>query len=185
MTPLAQEYASRLGQWSDIQDHMPVLFDTAKSYPEAIVLELGTRSGNSTAAFLAAVEMVDGHLWSVDIAYPNVPDWWAVDAPWTYFVEDDMAIDLALLPGKVDVLFIDTSHDYDHTLAELGRFVPLVKAGGVVLMHDTDLETMPELAPQDPYPVRRAIETYCAAVCGWRRNRRRPGRSASRSPRCV
>lgn len=162
MTALQQEYASRLGQWSDIQDHMPVLFDTTKSYPKATVLELGTRCGNSTSAFLAAVELVAGHLWSVDINEPQVPEWWTPDAvPWTHYIADDMAIDLAELPSALDVLFIDTSHDYDHTLAELTRFVPLVKAGGVVLMHDTDLATMPELAPQEPYPVRRALDEFC------------------------
>lgn len=162
MTALQQEYASRLGQWSDIQDHMPVLFDTTKSYPKAKVLELGTRSGNSTAAFLAAAEWVDGHVWSIDINEPLVPEWWiASEVPWTYFVEHDMDIGLDELPATVDVLFIDTSHDYAHTLAELTRFVPLVKAGGVVLAHDTDLEGMPELGPQDPYPVRRALDEFC------------------------
>jgi cephalosporin hydroxylase len=68
----------------------------------------------------------------------------------------------ALLPAEVDVLFIDTSHEYGHTLAELRAYMPRVTPGGVALFHDTRIfgtwsgegDTIP--------PVARALDGYCA-----------------------
>lgn len=161
-SPLQQEYAARQQVWSDIVDHLPTLHDTVLGYPNATVLELGVRSGTSTAAFLAAVEHVDGHLWSVDIVQPQVPAWWAGTGRWTLTVGNDIDPDMAASqPAQVDVLFIDTSHHYDHTLAELRLYVPRVKPGGTVLMHDTELER-PDGFSGDPLPVARALDAYCA-----------------------
>jgi len=144
---------------SDIRDHLPRLHDEATG-GDVTVLELGVRSGNSTAAFLAAVEEHGGHVHSVDMVRPRVP--WFGHEQWSFYLGDDMLL-VNDLPDDVDVLFIDTSHHYRHTLAELAAFVPKVKAGGVVLMHDTELE-LPEGAPtHDPlFPVRTAIDEYCA-----------------------
>src|SRR5262249_32923697 len=44
------------------------------------------------------------------------------------------------LPAECDVLFIDTDHSYDHTLAELRTYMPRVRPGGIVLLHDTEWE---------------------------------------------
>jgi predicted O-methyltransferase YrrM len=160
----ADEYDQRASGWSDIVDHLPFLFETVCRYPGATVLELGTRSGESTAAFLAACEAVDGHLWSVDVNKPRVPDWWFGSDRWSVHVGDDMHDDvLDFIPPVVDVLFIDTSHFYDHTLAELDRFVPHVRPGGVVLMHDTELED-PEGVKVPPFPVAKALDDFCSAT---------------------
>jgi cephalosporin hydroxylase len=163
-TRLFDEYESRLNIWSDIQDHMPVLFEMVTTYPHAHVVELGTRTGNSTSAFLAGVEKVGGFLTSIDVNEPNVPPWMKASMYWKYFVEDDMTFDVNQLPMYIDILFIDTSHDYDHTLAELKKFYPLVEWGGTILMHDTNLEVMPGLKPQEPFPVRRALDTFCGEI---------------------
>jgi cephalosporin hydroxylase len=155
-------YRARLDVWSDIVDWLPVLHDTVMTYPKAAVIELGVRTGNSTAALLAAAEWVDGHVWSVDVAAPRVPDWWQSTGRWTLQVGHDLdpAV-LAAMPERCDVLFIDTSHHYDHTLAELRAYVPRVRPGGTVLMHDTELER-PDGWTGISYPVRTAIEDYCA-----------------------
>lgn len=159
----AEEYAQRLGPWSDIQQHLPELYDTAARYPQARVLELGVRWGTSTAALLAAVEAGGGHLWSVDIAQPAVPDWWASAGLWTLTVGDDL--DPAVTgrqPAAVDVLFLDTSHVYGQTLAELRLYVPRVAAGGTVLCHDTELAAPEDAHGEGPeYPVAAALDAYC------------------------
>ena len=36
----------------------------------------------------------------------------------------------------LDLLFIDTLHTYDQATAELARYGPYVRSGGVVIMHD-------------------------------------------------
>lgn len=159
---LFANYQGRCNVWSDIVDHLPTLHGHVLRYPNAVVLELGVRSGNSSSAFLAAADVVDGHVWSVDIHLPQAPGWWWETKRWTPIVGDDLDPSvLARLPEKVDVLFIDTSHAYDHTLEELRTYVPRVKPGGVVLMHDTELEAPEMVGPQPPFPVAKAIDEYC------------------------
>lgn len=159
---LNAEYEARASVWSDIQGHLPTLHNAVLEYPNATVLELGVRWGTSTAALLAAVDKVDGHLWSVDIQPPSVPHWWATTGRWSLTIGDDLdpAV-VAAQPEEVDVLFIDTSHAYDHMLAELRTYVGLVKPGGVVMCHDTELEAPELVGTQPPFPVARALDVFC------------------------
>jgi len=153
---LRDDYLARLAAWSDVQYCMPRFHDEAASRPGAAVLELGVRGGNSTSAWLAGAQVSGGHVWSADVNQPDVPDDWYPCGLWTFTQGDDMAIPL---PDRMfGVLFIDTSHAYDHTLAELRRFVPLVAAGGTVLLHDTILGD----PPGGPWQVREALDAFCA-----------------------
>ena len=155
---IAGEYRARLVMWSDIQQHLPQL-NAEASTGDCVVIELGVRSGNSTAAFLAAVEQHGGHVWSVDIHPPPVP--WTGHPQWTFIAGDDLDV-ADQLPDMVDVVFIDTSHDYVQTCAELEVYVPKVRPGGVVLLHDVELEH-PDASPADdpPFPVRVAVTEFC------------------------
>ena len=169
VTTVHQGYLDRLSKWSDIQEYLPLLRSIAMSYPGVRVLELGSRAGNSTLAFLAAAVATRGHVTSVDI--DNVLDgdlgMWASIPEWTFIHGDDMDPQVQdLLPQEVDVLFIDTSHLYDHTLAELESYMPRVVPGGIALFHDT--RWMPG-CNGDKWdgtlpPVGRALEDYCAAT---------------------
>lgn len=156
---ILDEYAMRCDLPSDIQQHLPRLHAEA-SGGDAIVIELGVRCGNSTAAFLAAVTEHGGHVWSNDLYPPPVP--WTGHPQWTFIEGDDLEI-VDELPDAVDVVFIDTSHYFQQTSAELELYVPKVRPGGVVLLHDTELKH-PEGRPWDdpPYPVRLAVDLYCA-----------------------
>lgn len=153
------EYQMRCWMPSDITQHLPQLHAEA-SRGDCVVVELGVRSGNSTAAFLAAVEQHGGHVYSVDLGRPPVP--WHGHEQWTFILSDDLAA-ADQLPA-CDVLFIDTSHHYGHTLTELEVYVPKVRPGGVVLLHDTELERPDAAPPADPpFPVRVAVDEYCNA----------------------
>jgi predicted O-methyltransferase YrrM len=161
---LAELYRERLHQNSDIVQHLPTLYDTVVEMDAKVVVELGVRGGASTAAFLAAVEQTGGHLWSVDIIYPGVPDEFTYSDLWTLLVGDDMDPAVtAELPQTVDVLFIDTSHHYDHTLAELRLYTPRVRPGGRVLLHDTELDH-PDGYHGAPFPVANALTRGGATV---------------------
>lgn len=141
---------------SDIWQHLPMLYNAARSYENVKVLELGTRGGESTRALLAGAEARGGHVWSVDIDQPRVPmDEWLATGLWSFTQADDLTVHI---PGEYrpHVLFIDTSHEREHTLAEIRRFVPLVQPGGVALFHDTEFGRY-------PYPVASALNEYCAA----------------------
>lgn len=153
--PFLAEYERRLtGRWTDIQDQLPALFDRACRYERVRVCEFGVRTGESTAAFLAAAEATGGHVWSYDIDEPRVPSWWLESPLWTFTRASSLEVDAP----ECDVLFIDTSHTYADTVAELERLVPLVTPGGVVLCHDTRLRN----PPFEPLAVARALDDYCA-----------------------
>ena len=161
-------YLDRLAHWSDIQEYMPFLYEQARSRPGCRVLELGARRGNSTVAFLAGVSESGGRVWSCDIQdvrkIPGSPAGWAASLPLAVMIGDDMDPRvLGQMPGQVDVLFIDTSHEYEHTLAECRAYVPRVAAGGVALFHDTNLYDWPGYDWKgDVPPVRQALDEYCA-----------------------
>lgn len=146
---------------SDIANFLPRLYAAVLHLDAQRVVELGVREGVSTLAFLAALERTGGHLWSVDI----VDDHQVGDHPqWTFIHGNDLSTDVwAQTPVEVDLLFIDTSHDYDHTLLELNAYGGKVRAGGLIFCHDTQLEFPSEVTPQPPFPVARALDEYCAA----------------------
>jgi cephalosporin hydroxylase len=161
-------YLDRLSRWSDIQEYLPFLHEQARSRPGCRVLELGSRRGNSTLAFLAGVKESGGHVWSCDITPVDrdpagmLP--WARHPLWTFTRGSDMdpAVQ-ALLPPEADVLFIDTSHEYEHTLAELRAYMPWLAPGGIALFHDTNLICWPGYQwDRDIPPVRAALDEYCA-----------------------
>jgi predicted O-methyltransferase YrrM len=158
-------YLDRLSRWSDIQEYLPYLHEQACSYENVRVLELGARRGNSTMAFLAAAEKADGHVTSVDIVNvirdPKGMMPWSRSRRWTFIHGDDMDEKIqARLPAQVDVLFLDTSHEYEHTLAELNTYMPRVAPGGIALFHDTRL--LGYKCPRENYPaVRLALDDYC------------------------
>lgn len=159
---LHADFQARCNSLSDIYQHLPTLYGQAVRYPEAVVLELGVRSGNSTAAFLAAAEKVDGTVWSVDIQEPRSRSNWHDTGFWNLIIGDDLSAEVqAATPAEVDVLFIDTSHAYDHTLSELRTYVPRVRSGGVVLCHDTELESPEGVGNRPPFPVAKALTAYC------------------------
>lgn len=156
---LDDHYRQRCSTWSDIVEHLPFLHDLVVEENAQTVVELGVRSGNSTAALLAAVEKTGGTLWSVDVAVPDWPRDFYMATCGKLIIGDDLMV-ADRLPGEIDVLFIDTSHYFEHTLAELRLYGPRSK---VVLLHDTELES-PYGVPDDdpPFPVKAAIETWCA-----------------------
>lgn len=159
----AVEHDLRSLENSDIALHLPYLYEVAAG---CNVIELGVRSGNSTAAFLAAQEAAGGHLWSVDVEAPQVPPSWHDSALWDFLLASDLEV-ADELPDDVDVVFIDTTHAYEQTVAELRLYAPKLKPGGLFLLHDTELEH-PDAEPSGmPFPVRRAVDEF-AADAGWK-----------------
>jgi cephalosporin hydroxylase len=159
-------YLDRLNRWSDIQEYLPFLFDQACTHPR--ILELGSRKGNSTLAFLAAAELSGGHVWSGDIADvrldPRGMARWRNARRWTFIQGDDMDPDVqARFPDEVDLFFLDTSHEYSHTLAELRAYMPRVARNGIALFHDTHLMSWPGYDwTGEKSPVWTALDDYCA-----------------------
>lgn len=135
--------ANRIGQ-SALTEYLPVLFGQAARYPDAVIVEIGTDIGESTATLLAAAELTGGHVWSVDIN-PGIKflETYAEhdDGSWTFICGDSSAQTIARqVPGAIDVLYVDGDHRYDQVVAELRLYMPRVKGGGIALFHDTTFD---------------------------------------------
>jgi hypothetical protein len=103
------------------------------------------------------VEVTGGLLFSVDIVPPAWPAQF-FDHPQSMFVAGDDLEMADVLPDKIDVCFIDTSHFYDHTLNELRVYGPKSR---ILLLHDSGLAEPYGAPKSDPtYPVRSAIGVY-------------------------
>ena len=165
---LTEAFEAAAARWSDIREYLPLLHATAASYRKCRVLELGTRTGLSTLAFLAAAEKTGGHVWSVDAdpadEDPQGMGPWRDCLLWTFTRGDDLHPSVrAAQPPRVDVLFVDTSHTYEHTLAELDAYMPRMAPGGVALFHDTHLLFRDLDRTTAVPPVGQALDDWCAA----------------------
>jgi len=143
---LAERYRRACETRSDIFEHLPLFAELAAE--AEVIVELGVRTGVSTVAWLYGLPK-HGRLFSVDIdPQPDLPD----DPRWTFVQGDDTHPDtIAQLPARADIVFIDTSHDYHHTARELELYRWMVKRGGMIICHDTELEH-PEGVVGPPYP---------------------------------
>jgi predicted O-methyltransferase YrrM len=138
-------------EWVDCAPHYPTLITLARE--ATTVVEFGVRGGVSTWALLDGLPE-DGRLYSVDIDNCVVPPRVSGDPRWTFLVGDDLdpAIQ-AQLPERADLIFIDTSHEYDQTVAELTYALTFEPAR--IALHDYELDA-----------VRRAVDEFCVAQ-GW------------------
>ena len=152
---LGEFYRRAYANTPDIAGHLPGFVAEVLTRDAQQVIEVGVGNGNSSAAWLFGLAGTGGHLWSVDIEPTAAAfELQGICPDWTYVIGDSLACaDLA--PQGADILFIDSLHTYDQTLAELEVYVPHVKPGGVVLLHDT--VTHP--------PVAAALVAFCGD--GW------------------
>ena len=153
---LTSEYQRVCATPSDIQNHLPRFVALCEELHATHVIELGTRTGVSTIAWLYGLRGI-GRLTSVDIdPKPPIGDY----EHWTFIQGDDLDPAVIDKLAPADIVFIDTSHHYEHTVAELATYRQLVKPGGRIVLHDTMLRR-PEGSPSRPlFPVKRAIEEF-------------------------
>jgi cephalosporin hydroxylase len=147
---------------------METMTAAALHYGTPTIIELGVRTGVSSALWLAAIERSGGGLlWSVDVEEPHGGYVSAIigHPNWELHVSDDLAI--ADQAPEADILFIDTSHSYAHTLAELVAYVPKLQPEGIVLLHDSNVEHASAEDEGNPWPVMRAIDTYISEFPEW------------------
>ncbi len=135
---------------SGMQHHMIRLYNLTKHLPlPRTVVELGTRFGESTMAFVAAVSDVGGHVYSVDIH--DQRDHRLFNAALLNhegdnltFIRGDSLLVVQLWELPIDHLFIDTTHQYAQSINELNQWGKYVKPGGIISLHDTSAGNPPE-----------------------------------------
>lgn len=130
--------ATSLAEWAvdqrDMAPHIAML--TYYAGDALIIVEFGVRGAVSTWAFLDGLP-AGGRMWSVDIDDCHVPPRVSSDPRWTFIRGDDMSDEArAQLPKVADLVFIDTSHEYEHTKAELD-FASALRPSRIIC-HDAD-----------------------------------------------
>ena len=132
-TPLEHQMV----QPTDIHEHLQTLYLLTIELNLKNILELGTRTGESTIPLLLATKELGGTMTSVDIdscfeAKAKIKQM-NLEKYWNFIQNDDLSL---TWDKEIDHLFIDTSHTYDQTLAELQKFEPFVRKGGLITLHD-------------------------------------------------
>ena len=122
---------------SDMYGHLMTLYMLSVEMKLRTIVELGTRNGVSTTAFLYAAKEIGGHVYSFDID-PSVEARMTVvksglQSYWTFTQANDL---LAEWDSPINHLFIDTTHTLVQTLAELQKYEKHVSRGGIITMHD-------------------------------------------------
>ncbi len=124
----------------DISQHLVTLALLVIEFGLKQIVELGTRSGNSTLTLLEAARQIDGRVLSIDIDECRETQQKVAAAGlfdrWRFIQQGDLDVPDEQLPSRIDLLFIDTNHLYDHTMAEMRKYAPKVRAGGWIAFHD-------------------------------------------------
>ena len=129
---------------SDIGDHLPTIFIEAYKRSPDLIVELGVRGGASTSALERAARLCDSMLVSVDIDEPTFESMYERRR---FVREDDITFgnefatwcNGAGIKPTIDVLFIDTSHEYGHTVQEIETWFRYLADNSIVLFHDTNM----------------------------------------------
>lgn len=127
---------------SDIYYHLPKLSRLGRG---KVVVEIGVRSGKSTAAFLAGN---CDKLVSIDINKPKVSRVLTRCTRWQFVQGHSQEVPLL----EHQVLFIDGDHSYDAVLADLVRWAPYTKES--IALHDTHVNMPPG------FDVMRAVDDF-------------------------
>jgi cephalosporin hydroxylase len=134
----------RFNKDNDIVDHLPTLFFECNATAPKLIVELGTRGGVSTQTLIACAKAHDAAMVSVDIDNcSHIAEY----SKWNFVHSDDLKFAKEFaewcrskeLETKIDFLFIDTSHVYKHTVAEMAAWFPYLGEKCRVAFHDTNL----------------------------------------------
>lgn len=127
-------------EWCDMQAHLQVLRRAVLTTKAERVAELGVRRGASTTALLAGLEVTGGRLWSCDLVQHQLAELRGHPL-WSFHEGDSTSADtFARCHRPLDVLFIDSSHQHEQTTRELATYGGLVRPGGLVILHDADVD---------------------------------------------
>jgi cephalosporin hydroxylase len=138
-----EEQAERV--LSDISDFLGTIFSEVVAVKPRLIVELGVRGGQSRAVLERAAAISRSFLVSVDL-----DDCSAVcsKSPLWHFVKSDDIQFAGLfrdwcshrsIEPAIDVLLVDSSHLYEHTVEEIKAWFPFLSPNCKVLFHDTNM----------------------------------------------
>lgn len=136
----AREIAARVfGHAVQDPEELTALLEEVKALRPLRVLEIGVYRGGTLLAFALATR-VDATILGVDDFSQKVRPL-ALRNPFEVIEGDSRDPEVLeqvkmRLKGPVDFLFIDGAHDYQTVTNDVNMYVPLVRPGGMVAMHD-------------------------------------------------
>jgi cephalosporin hydroxylase len=129
---------------TDISDHLETLFVECLNIESKLIVELGVGDGESTYV----LERV-ANLWGAKPVSVDIEDRHEVSnfKDRIFIQKDDIAFAAEFtewcrqknIEPLIDILFIDTSHLYDHTVTEIKAWFPYLAARSKVIFHDTNI----------------------------------------------
>jgi|GEM_PF-347028 len=142
-SPELSEILCRRRRRTDISDHLPTLFTESVSVQPQLIVELGVRGGESAFVFERVARLTGARWVSVDLedcsGVSQLPLWLFVQADDIRFGREFPAwCHEKGLPNEIDILFVDTTHFFEHTVQEIEQWFPLLSARAKVFFHDTN-----------------------------------------------
>lgn len=100
-----------------------------------IILELGVREGKSTKMFIDLVEKNNGQLISIDI---DDYGYLFKSKNWKFIKsrDDNFEFILKQIQNKLDVIYIDTTHEANHVINIIENYYLKLKQGGYIFIDD-------------------------------------------------
>jgi hypothetical protein len=155
-----------------INEHLETLFVESLVMNPRLIVELGVARGESAQVFAQVARLCGAKMVSVDLTdCSRALDW----DEWNFVQKDDVEFAREFegwcrerqIEPVIDVLFIDTSHYFDHTREEMRAYFPFLADHAKVFFHDTNLDTFifrkdgsMDLGWDNDRGVIRAIESY-------------------------
>jgi cephalosporin hydroxylase len=133
---------------TSISDHLQALYAETLEVRPNLIVELGVRGGNSTYVFEKIVNKLNAKLLSIDIQ-DRLSDSYSFKG-WYFERADDVefanrfpswCLEKNIKP-IIDILFIDTSHLYKHTVNEIKAWFPYLSEKAKVFFHDTNMKKL-------------------------------------------
>jgi len=138
---LRAEVVERALSGGDIRSHLERLYDTVLRWGPRLIVELGIRGGVSSFALERGARLVGARMVCVDIndcsGVLGYADFVQSDDVDFAAVFGDWCQDHDITPS-VDLLMIDTSHTYDHTMREMVAWLPWMSEACIIIFHDTN-----------------------------------------------
>lgn len=130
----------------DICDHLSTIFAEAIAISPRLIVELGVRDGCSRFSLEKVAKLSNSFLVSVDVEDCSAAC--TRSNRWHFVQQDDIKFADAFTKWChergtepcIDLLFIDTSHLYDHTRQEIEVWFPFLSQRCKVMFHDTNLK---------------------------------------------
>ncbi len=128
---------------TDISSHLPTIYAISILQNPELIIELGVRTGESSIIFAEYLKYSPKtKLIGVDLEFDSDSVYKNIKNSSFYCMDDIKFPEYWANQNtnqKADIVFIDTSHLYEHTLEEISKYVPLLSEKGLLLFHDSNM----------------------------------------------